>query len=86
MIVLTAPQMIVPPELESSCEVFDWPASQEQEIEAVFDQVREAMEAAVGQPISLDADARETILAQLKGMSAGRVRFEIARALMKTPS
>lgn len=86
MIVLTAPGMIIPPELESSCEVFDWPASEEQDIEAVFNQVRRAMEVAVGRPISLDADARENLLERLKGMSAGRARFEIARTLMKTPS
>jgi hypothetical protein len=86
LLVLTAPRMIIPPELESSCEVFDWPASKEHDIEAVFDEVRKAMEAAVGSPIALDADERETILERLKGMSADRVRFEIARALMKTPS
>ncbi len=86
MIVLTAPGMIIPPELESSCEVFDWPASEEQDIEAVFNQARQAMEVAVGRPISLDADARENLLERLKGMSAGRARFEIARTLMKTQS
>jgi CheY-like chemotaxis protein len=86
MLVLTAPQISVPAELEGSCEVFDWPQNNEQDIEAVFNEVRRAMEVTVGRPISLDASAREEILERLKGRSAGRVRFEIARELMKVPS
>ena len=85
MLVLTAPGISIPAELEGSCEVFDWPQSNEQDIEAIFNQVRRAMEVTVGRRISLDDEARDAILERLKGRSAGRVRFEIARELMKIP-
>jgi len=83
MIVLTAPRMIIPSELESYCALFEWPASKERDIKDLFDEVRKGVESSVGRPISIDAGARETILKRLKGMSDGRVRFEIARALVK---
>jgi hypothetical protein len=83
MVVLTAPRMIIPSELESSCALFEWPASKERDIEDMFDEVRKGVESSVGRPISIDEGARETILKRLKGMSDGRVRFEIARALVK---
>jgi len=86
MLVLTAPRISIPAELEGSCEMFDWPDSNEHDIKAVFNQVRKAMEVTLGRPISVDEQAREAILESLKGKSAGRIRFEIARELMKIPS
>jgi len=81
MVVLTAPRMSIPSELEDSCVRFEWPASS-REVTAVFDEVHAAVESSAGRPIPLGAEACETIFERVRGLPDGRLRFEIARSLV----
>ncbi|MGH9750978.1 MAG: hypothetical protein ACRD6R_13800, partial [Candidatus Polarisedimenticolia bacterium] len=82
MLVLTAPRLPVPPELGPLCVTFDWPRSEGQDLNALFDEVRQEVAATTGHPIRLDPAARESLLEKVREMPAARARFEIARALM----
>jgi len=82
MLVLTAPRLVLPPELTSACVVFDWPAASGNDLAVLFEEVRAEVQAATRVPIQLEAASRDALIARTKGMPAGRARFEMARALM----
>lgn len=82
MLVLTAPRLVLPPELASACVIFDWPATSGADLAALFEEVRAEVQSATRAPVQLDAASRDALLARAKGMPAGRARFEMARALM----
>ncbi len=81
LLVLTAPRLPIPPELQPSCASFDWPAGGD-DVEALYDEVVAEVAASSGRAIRQDRAARAALLARVKEMPAGRARFEIARALM----
>jgi hypothetical protein len=82
MLVLTAPRLPAPPELQPVCVSFDWPAGGQADPQALYEEVAEEVAAATGLGIDLPRAEREALLKQVKEMPAGRARFEIARALM----
>ncbi len=82
MLVLTAPRLPVPPELQPVCVGFDWPAGGQADPQALYEEVAEEVAAATGLGIDLPGAEREALLKRVKEMPAGRARFEIARALM----
>ena len=82
MLVLTAPRLPAPPELQPVCVSFDWPAGGQADPQALYEEVAEEVAAATGLGIDLPGAEREALLKRVKEMPAGRARFEIARALM----
>ena len=82
MLVLTAPRLPIPPELQSSSASFDWPSGGSVDLSAVFEEVRAEIEGSTGQTLDIDVEAREVFLSRVKEMPVGRARFEIARTLM----
>ena len=82
MLVLTAPRLPAPPELQPVCAAFDWPAGGSADPQALYEEVAEEVAAATGLGLDLPAADREALLKLIKDMPAGRARFEIARALM----
>jgi len=82
LLVLTAPRMPIPPELEADCVVLDWPAGIELDAGALFEEVRAEIQASTNRPVRLDAASRAALLDRVRQMPAGRARFEIARALL----
>jgi len=82
LLVLTAPRMTIPPELEADCVVLDWPSGNELDAGALFEEVRAEIQASTNRPVRLDAASRAALLDRVREMPAGRARFEIARALL----
>ncbi|MBI1951603.1 MAG: hypothetical protein HYS34_09610 [Acidobacteria bacterium] len=82
LLVLTAPRLPVPPELQPVCAGFDWPAGGQADPEALYREIAEEVAAATGAGIDLPGAEREALLRRVREMPAGRARFEIARALM----
>ena len=82
LLVLTAPRMSIPPELEADCVVLDWPSGNELDVGALFEEVRAEIQASTNRPVRLDAASRAALLDRVREMPAGRARFEIARALL----
>ncbi len=82
LLVLIAPRLPIPPELQPACAVFDWPAGGEADAEALYEEVMAEVAASSGRAIRMDRASREALLAKVRQMPAGRARFEIARALM----
>jgi hypothetical protein len=82
MLVLTAPRLPAPPELQPVCVTFDWPAGGHADLEALYGEVAEEVAATTGLGIDLPRPERDALLKRVKEMPAGRARFEIARALM----
>ncbi|HXU10451.1 MAG TPA: response regulator [Candidatus Binatia bacterium] len=82
MLVLTAPRLPVPPELQPVCATFDWPAGGSADPLALYEEVAEEVAAATGLGLDLAEAERDALLKIIKDMPPGRARFEIARALM----
>jgi CheY-like chemotaxis protein len=82
LLVLTAPRLPVPPELQLACAAFDWPKGSDADLAALYEEVMSEVSASAGRAIRLDRAAREAIMEKVREMPAGRARFEIARALM----
>jgi len=81
-LVLTAPRLPVPPELQPACASFDWPAGGEADPGSLYEEVLAEVTASSGRPVRLDRASRDALLARVREMPAGRARFEIARALI----
>jgi CheY-like chemotaxis protein len=81
-LVLTDPRLSIPPELEPTCALFDWPAGTGQDLEALYEEVRQEIESSTARPLRLGDAERAALLEKVKEMPSGRARFEIARALM----
>src|SRR5262249_2889324 len=86
LLVLTAPQLKPPAEMAQVCAVFDWPAGGGAELRARFEEVVTEAAASAGRDVGLDPEARDALLKRVRGMPAGRARFEIARALLAATS
>jgi hypothetical protein len=86
MIVLTAPRLPSPPELAQSCVTFDWPACDGTDLNSLYHEVVAEVAASTGHVPQLDAPSRAALFERVKGMPAGRARFEIARHLMTVAS
>jgi hypothetical protein len=82
LLVLTAPRLPVPPELQPACASFDWPKGGDADLAAIYEEVMSEVSASAGRAIRLDRAGREAIMEKVRDMPAGRARFEIARALM----
>jgi hypothetical protein len=82
MLVLTAPRLVLPPELSAACVVFDWPAATGDDLTALFEEVRTEVQTATRVALQIEPASRDALLARTRGMPAGRARFEMARALM----
>ena len=82
MLVLTAPRLPVPPELQPVCAQFDWPAGGSADPLALYEEVAEEVAAATGLGLDLPEGERDALLEIIKDMPPGRARFEIANALM----
>lgn len=82
LLVLTAPRLPIPPELQPACAVFDWPAGGGADLESLYEEVIAELAASSGRAIRMDRASKEALLARLREIPAGRARFEIARALM----
>ncbi len=82
MIVLIAPVLPVPPELQPACASFDWPAAVSTDLDAFFEEVKAEIETSSGAPIDIDPEMAKLLAERVRGMPAGRARFEIARTLM----
>ena len=82
LLVLTAPRLPIPPELQPACAVFDWPAGGGADVESLYDEVAAEVASSTGRAARLDRASREALFARVREMPAGRARFEIARALM----
>lgn len=82
LLVLTAPRLPVPPELQSACVSFNWPESEGVDLVALYEEVLSEVAASAGRPVRLGEAIREALLARVKEMPIGRARFEIAKALM----
>jgi len=81
MIVLTGPVIPIPPELQPACQMFDWPRGGGVDFDRVLEEVRGELTAAGGDPIDLDPEARRLLHGRVRGMPAGRARFEVLCAL-----
>ena len=82
-VVLTAPRLVVPPELETACARFDWPATERIDLPALIDEVRSSLEQNGNQPRVLEDAEQKELLDKLSGLPAARARFEIARCLVR---
>ena len=82
LLVLTAPRLPIPPELQPACALFDWPAGGGADLESLYEEVAAEVASSTGRAARLDRASREALFARVKEMPAGRARFEIARALM----
>jgi CheY-like chemotaxis protein len=82
LLVLTAPRLPIPPELTPACACFDWPEGGGADLTSLYEEVAAEVSASSGRPVRLTGAARAALLERVKGMPAGRARFEIARALM----
>jgi hypothetical protein len=82
MIVLIAPELSVPPELQPACKTFSWPETGNGDIGEVLEAVRAEVAASSGQSVDLDPETRRLLVERVQGMPAGRARFELACALM----
>ena len=80
--VLIAPVLPVPPELQPACASFDWPAAVSTDLDAFFAEVKAGIEASSGASIDIDPEMAKLLAERVRGMPAGRARFEIACALM----
>jgi hypothetical protein len=81
MLVLTAPVIPIPPELQPACQVFDWPLGGVVDFDQVLEEVRTELSTAGDEAIDLDPEARRLLIERVQGMPAGRARFEFLCAL-----
>jgi hypothetical protein len=81
MLVLTAPVIPIPPELQPACRVFDWPRGGSVDLAQVLDEVRLELSTAGGDAIDIDPETRRLLIEKVQGMPAGRARFEFLCAL-----
>ncbi|MCZ6696627.1 MAG: hypothetical protein O7A63_08825 [Acidobacteria bacterium] len=82
LLVLTAPRLLVPPELQSACVTFNWPESDGVDFVAIYEEVLVEVAASAGRPVRLEDPIRTALLTRVKDMPVGRARFEIAKELM----
>jgi CheY-like chemotaxis protein len=82
LLVLTAPELVVPPELARVTAVFEWPAFDGLSLRMMFEEIRKDLETSSGRKIDLDSEESEALLSVMVEMPAARARFEITRALM----
>lgn len=81
MLVLTAPVIPVPPELQTACQLFDWPAGGAVDFDQVLEEVRTELSTPGDDAIDLDPEARRLLIERVQGMPVGRARFEFLCAL-----
>jgi hypothetical protein len=82
MMVLTAPELSMPPELQPACKSFEWPEAAPANFGEVLEEVREEVATSSGQSIDLDPETRRLLIERVQEMPLGRARFEFACALM----
>ena len=82
-VVLTAPLFLIPPELESACARFDWPATDRIDLSVLINEIRSSLEQLGNRPRSLGSSEHKDLLDKLRGLPVARARFEIARHLMR---
>jgi len=61
---------------------FDWPGAEAVDLEGIYEEVMAEVSASSGRAIRLTREERQSLFESVREMSAGRARFEIARALM----
>ena len=82
MLVLTGPRLTIPPELMSACASFYWPEGDGADLLSLYEKVRAEVAASSGRAVDLGTADRDALLENLREMPVGRIRFEIARALL----
>ena len=82
MIVLIAPVLPVPPELQPATKMFSWPETGSDDFGEVLEAVRAEVATSSGHSVNLDPETRRLLIERVQGMPAGRARFELACALM----
>jgi len=81
MMVLIAPAVAVPPELQHFCKNFDWPSVPLPDFDGMLEEVRCEVAGRSGAEIDLDPETRRLLIERVREMPAGRARFEFACAL-----
>jgi hypothetical protein len=81
-VVLTAPLLLVPPELETASARFDWPSVERIDLAVLIDEVRSSLEQNGNRPRKLRGSESKELLDKLRGLPVARARFEIARCLL----
>jgi hypothetical protein len=82
-VVITAPLLLVPPELESASARFDWPAAERIDHSVLIDEVRSSLEQNGNLLRTLSGSETKELLDRLRGLPIARARFEIARCLLR---
>jgi hypothetical protein len=81
MLVLVAPSIAVPAELQHFCRSFDWPDAPAPDLDGILEEVRREVGQRAGADLDIDPETRRLLFERVKEMPAGRARFEFACAL-----
>lgn len=82
-LVISAPELDLPPALRTHCVVFNWPPPARMD-QFVIQKIKGNLEAALGRLIHLDEVTLGEILSQVKEMPTHQAQFQVVRALVAT--
>lgn len=82
-LVVSAPELDLPPGLRTHCMVFNWPPPARMD-HFVIQKIKRDLEAALGRLIHLDEATLDEILSQVKEMPSHQAQFQVVRALVTT--
>lgn len=82
-LILVAPQLHLPVELEKDITVLDFPLPEQDDISKQLDSVIEAMKDVPNVDVSLPDDLRESIVRSAQGLTADEIESALARSLVE---
>ena len=82
-LVVSAPELDLPPALRTHCVVFNWPPPARMD-HFVIQKIKRDLEGALGRLIHLDEATLDEILSQVKEMPSHQAQFQVVRALVAT--
>jgi len=82
-LIIVAPQLFLPVELEKDITVLDFPLPEQDDISKQLDSVIEAMKDVPNVDVSLPDDLRESIVRSAQGLTADEIESALARSLVE---
>ncbi|QYK53115.1 MAG: AAA family ATPase [Fimbriimonadaceae bacterium] len=82
-LILVAPQLVLPVELEKDVTVLDFPLPEQDDISRQLDSVIAAMKDVPNVDVSLPDDLRESIVRSAQGLTADEIESALARSLVE---